>query len=99
MTTKKRAAKGSKKKMPPRAAMEVVTDEKATTKQRIDAMVQAPLAVCETDDNLQKMLAVVRNKEEKVPVRLGALATLAAAAFSAITFEPCRNDYIATLRE
>lgn len=98
MTTKKKAAKSSKK-MSSRAAMAVATDEKATTKQRVKAMSQAPLAVCETDDNLQKMLAVVRNKDESVQVRLAALDTLATAAFSAVKFESCRNDYIAALRE
>lgn len=98
MTTKKRAAKGSKK-MSSRAAMEVATDEKATTKQRVKAMAQAPLAVCETDDNLKAMLGVVRNKEESAQVRLAALDTLATAAFSAVKFASCRNEYIATLRE
>jgi len=98
MTTKKKAAKSSRK-MSSRAAMAVATDEKATTKQRVKAMSQAPLAVCETDDNLQKMLAVVRNKDEAVQVRLAALDTLATAAFSAVKFESCRNDYIAALRE
>jgi hypothetical protein len=95
MTTKKRASK----KVSTRAAMSIVGDEKATTKQRVTAMSQAPLAVCETDENLQTMLKVVRNKEEAVQVRLAALDTLATAAFSSVKFESCRNDYIATLRE
>ena len=98
MTTKKRAAKGSKK-APARPAMEVAADKKAAPKQRVKAMSQSPLAVCETDDNLQAILAVVRNKEESVQVRLAAMDTLATAAFSAVKFESCRNDYIATLRE
>jgi hypothetical protein len=32
-------------------------------------------------------------------VRLAAIDTLATAAFSVVAFEPCRKDYIATLRE
>jgi len=63
------------------------------------ALAQAPLAVCESDENLQKVLKVLRNQKEPVEVRLAAMQTLAAAAFSAIAFEPCRNDYIAALRE
>jgi hypothetical protein len=63
MTTKKRAAKGSKK-VSARPDMEVATDKKAAPKLRLKAMSQSPLAVCETDDNLQAMLAVVRNQEE-----------------------------------
>ena len=98
MTTKKRAAKSSKK-ISAGASLEIATDEKATTKQRVKAMAQAPLAVYETDDNLQAVLAVVRNKEESVQVRLAAMDTLATAAFSSIRFASCRNDYIATLRE
>jgi len=57
------------------------------------------LAVCETDKNLQAVLAVLRNKNEPVKVRLAAIDSLATAAFSVIAFEPCRKDYIAALRE
>ena len=98
MTTKKRAAKGSSK-VSHETAMKVATNMKAAPKQRVKAMAQSPLAVCETDDNLQAILAVVRNKEESVHVRLAAMDTLATAAFSAVKFASCRNDYIATLRE
>ena len=98
MTTKKRAAKGSKK-VSNESAMKVATNMKAAPKQRMKAMAQAPLAVCETEDNLQAILDVVRNKEESVQVRLAAMDTLATAAFSAVKFASCRNDYIATLRE
>ena len=62
-------------------------------------MAEASLAVCESDKNLQAMLKVLRNKEEPAPVRLAAMDSLATAAFSVIAFEPCRKDYIATLRE
>jgi hypothetical protein len=98
MTTKKKSGKASKK-VSPRAALANATNKKATTAQRIKAFTQAPLAACESDENLQKVLTVLRNKEEPVEVRLAAMQSLAAAAFSAIAFEPCRNDYIAALRE
>ena len=57
------------------------------------------MAVCESDKNLQAVLDVLRNKEEPVEVRLAAMDTLATAAFRVVAFEPCREDYIATLRE
>ena len=98
MTTKRKAGKASKK-LSTRAALATATDKKATTKERVAALAQAPLAACESDESLQKVLGVLRNKQEPVEVRLAAMDSLAAAAFSVITFEPCRNDYIAALRE
>lgn len=100
MSTKKKSGKSSKnKKRSNRAAMLVATNEQRVPKDRVKAFSEAPLAVCETDENLQAVLAVVRNQAEPVEVRMGALDSLAAAAFSVVAFEPCRNDYIATLRE
>jgi hypothetical protein len=106
MATKRKAAKNAKsaKKNAAtmrslRSAMSVATSARRTVKQRIAAMAQAPLAVCESDKHLQAMLDVVRNKNEPVEVRLAAIDSLATAAFSVIAFEPCRKDYIATLRE
>jgi len=107
MTTKKKAAKSSKStgKSKPgamrstRAAMSVATNAHGTVKERVAALAEVPLAVCESDKDLQAVLNVVRNKEEAVEVRLAAMDTLATAAFSVIAFESCRKDYIATLRE
>jgi HEAT repeat protein len=79
--------------------MAVATNERRVPKERVAAFAEAPLAVCEKDEHLQATLAVVRNQQEPVEVRLAAMESLAAAAFSVISFEPCRNDYIATLRE
>jgi len=67
--------------------------------ERVAALAEVPLAVCESDKDLQAVLDVLRNKEEPVEVRLAAMDSLATAAFSVIKFESCRNDYIATLRE
>jgi HEAT repeat protein len=107
MTTKKKAAKSStaagKSKSgamrSTRAAMSVATGARGTVKERVAALAEVPLAVCESDKDLQAVLNVVRNKEEPVEVRLAAMDTLATAAFSVIAFESCRKDYIATLRE
>jgi HEAT repeat protein len=62
-------------------------------------MAEAPLAVCESDKDLQAILNVLRDKAEPVEVRLAALQSLQAASFSVIAFEPCRGEYTATLRE
>ncbi|MDT5061035.1 MAG: hypothetical protein QOH63_1494 [Acidobacteriota bacterium] len=113
MTKKKKAAKTSKAakssksaRKPKRgavrtnlAAMAVATNERNTVKERVAALAEAPLAVCESDKHLQAVLDVLRNKEEPVEVRLAAMDTLATAAFSVIKFESCRTDYVATLRE
>ena len=98
MTTKKKSGKSSHKRSA-QAAMAVATSERRVPKERVAAFAEAPLAVCEKDEHLQATLAVVRNQQEPVEVRLAAMESLAAAAFSVISFEPCRNDYIATLRE
>jgi hypothetical protein len=107
MTKKKRAAKTSRsaRKSKPkairstRAAMLVATSARGTVKERVAALAEVPLAVLESDKNLQEVLKVLRNKEEPLEVRLAAMDTLATAAFSVIAFESCRKDYIATLRE
>lgn len=102
MTTKKRAAKASKKRTPkqtPRAAMAVATNARKATAQRIQALTDSTRAVLESDENLQKVLEVVRNQDEPVEVRLAAMDTLATAAFAVAKFEPHRNDYVATLQE
>jgi hypothetical protein len=98
MTTKKRAGKASKK-LSTKKALSVATSAKHSPKERIKAMAESPLAVVESDDNMQAMLVVLRNKEEPVQVRLAAMDTLATAAFSVVVFAPFRSDYIAALRE
>jgi hypothetical protein len=55
--------------------------------------------VCESDKDLQAMLNVLGNKDEPIEVRLAALQALQAASFSVVAFEPCRGDYLATLRK
>ncbi len=102
MTTKKRASKKAAKaprKMSALAALSVATNAKKTTAERVSALAHAPEAVMKSDENLQKLCDVVKNTEEPVQVRLEAINALATAAFAVTTFEPYRNDYIATLQE
>jgi hypothetical protein len=61
-------------------------------------LAQSPLAVCENEQNLEAVLKILRDKSERIEVRLAALQTLQAASFSVMTFESCRSDYIAALR-
>lgn len=105
MTTKKRASKASKKaakaspKRSARAAFAVATNARKTTAERVKALADAPQAILESEKSLQELLAVVRDTKEPVEVRLEAINALATAAFAVTTFEPYRNDYIATLQE
>lgn len=94
MTTKRKPAKSSA-----RGAMSIATSARRTVKERVTALLEAPRDVCENDENLQAVLNILRNKNEPLEVRLAALQTLQAATFSVVEFEPCRGDYIATLRE
>jgi hypothetical protein len=96
--TKKSKAKGAKPRST-RAAMSVATSDKETVKARVAAMAEVPLAVCESDKDLQSMLSVLRDQAQPIEVRLAALQSLQAATFSVVAFESCRSDYIATLRK
>ena len=97
--TKKRKASAASRKKSSATQLPAMLSPDRTPKQRIAALAQAPLAVCQNDRNLQAVLALVRNTAEPVDVRLAAIDTLATAAFSVVAFEPCRNAYIAVLRE
>lgn len=112
MVTKKRSAKKSKatrskaakKSAAPmrrsgRQALSFAMNEDKPVKQRVAAMMEAPLAACESDAQMKSMLDVLKNEEEKIEVRLAALQSLQAASFSVIEFESCRADYIAALRK
>lgn len=90
-------AKGAAKR-PSRSAMAVATSERKSVEERVAALAEVPLAICESDENLQALLNVLRNKAEPVEVRLAALQSIQAASFSVVAFESCRSDYIAALR-
>src|SRR5712691_7767106 len=110
MATKRKGARGgaksvkrarsprSNKPRTTRQAMAIATSPKHTVKQRVAAIAEVPLAVCDSDDSLQAMLKILRDRNEKIEVRLAALQSLQAASFSVLSFESCRGDYIATLR-
>ncbi|HZN06173.1 MAG TPA: hypothetical protein VFB65_05290 [Pyrinomonadaceae bacterium] len=95
----KRAAKKTPAKRSAKAAFAVATNEKKPAQERARAFVEAPLAVTESDENLQASLSVLRDQKQPIKVRLAALQSLQAASFSVIEFESAREDYFATLRE
>lgn len=95
----KRSNSARKPKRSARSAMSVATNARKTVKERVAALTEVPLAICESDENLQAVLNVLREKDEPVNVRLAALQSLQTASFSVVAFEPCRGDYIGTLRE
>lgn len=103
------AAKGKKpaKKTSPAAKTKAVSAKtyaaaiaaENPVRARVAALQSTPLAVCHSDSSLQATLGILKNTAEPIEVRLQALRTLQAASFSVIAFEPCRKDYVATLRE
>jgi len=95
----KKAAKKTPAKRSAKAAFAVATNQKKPALERARAFVEAPLAVCESDENLQASLNVLRDPKQPIKVRLAVLQSLQAASFSVIEFESCREDYFATLRE
>src|ERR1043166_5246675 len=99
MAKKLKTAKRTAKKVSLRAAMSVATNADKTAKQRITAIASAPLAVIESDKDMQAMLAVLGNADEPISVRLAALQALQAASFSVLAFASGRRDYVATLRK
>jgi hypothetical protein len=98
-SAKKTAAKRAAPARKPQAAFALATNAKKPAPERVKAFIEAPLAVCKSDENLQASLSVLRDTKEPIKVRLAALQSLQAASFSVIDFESCREDYLATLRE
>ncbi len=99
MAKKTKTAKRKVKKVSYRGAMSVATNAKKTAKQRVAAIAWAPLAMIDSDKDMQAMLTVLGNTSEPIAVRLAAFQALQAAAFSVLAFASSRGDYIATLRK
>jgi hypothetical protein len=101
----KKKAKATKKTAPAQKplsgakAVSIGTSSKWSAPERVAALAHAPLAVCDSDQNLEKMLKVLRDVNEPIDVRLAALQAVQAASFSVVAFESCRADYLAALRE
>jgi hypothetical protein len=80
-------------------AFSIATNKRKTVPERVAALTQVPLAVCDNDANLQAILSVLRDVEEPIEVRLAAMQSLQAASFSVVAFESSSGDYRATLRK
>lgn len=82
-----------------RGGLRVIADTQENSRDRVAAMQSLPRQVYNSAEGLEAMMNVLRNKTEPIKVRLGALESLGAAAFSSAAFASSRGDYIATLRE
>jgi hypothetical protein len=80
-------------------AFSIATDKRKSVPERVAALTQVPLAVCDSDDHLQAVLGVLRDTNEPVAVRMAAMQSLQAASFSVVAFESSSGDYRATLRK
>ena len=94
--------KSAKPKRPqvraPETSLSVATDPKKSVADRVTAMAEVSMAICEDDQSFRAVINVLRDPKEPFEVRNAALQALGAAAFRVIEFAPCRSDYIATLR-
>ena len=99
MAKKRKAMTRASMKATVRSAMAIATDPKKTVKQRVAAAAEAPLAISDSGKELRSLLKVLANKDEPAEVRLAALQSIGAAAFSSAAFASVRPDYIATLRQ
>jgi hypothetical protein len=80
-------------------AFSIATNNQKAVQDRVAALAQAPLAVCDSDENLQKILGILRDVDEPSEVRMAALQSLQAASFSVVAFESCLGEYRAALRK
>src|SRR5678815_3836512 len=70
-SAKKSAAKGARPRKP-QAAFALATNAKKPAAERVKAFLEAPLATCQSDANLQAALDVLRDTKEPIKVRLAA---------------------------
>lgn len=78
-------------------AFALATNKQKTAKERIAAMAEGPPEV--NDNNLQKIMGVLRDVNEPKEVRMAALQALQAASFNIAAFESSSGDYRTTLRK
>jgi hypothetical protein len=72
--------------------------KKASTRNQ-KAATPAPVQVAESTDDVGRLLKVLRDSGEPIEVRMAALQSLGAAAFSVADFESMHGEYIGALRE
>ena len=72
--------------------------ESRSIKKGLAALAGVGRDLCDDTEKFQSVLSVLRDTQAPAQVRLAALRTLQAASFSVVKFNPCRPDYLATLR-
>ena len=80
-------------------ALSTAISKRKTIPQRLDALSKVSLGADRGGDRLQAILDVLRDVNEPVELRLGALQSLQAASFSVATFSAVQGDYQAVLRQ
>ncbi|MBH5372118.1 hypothetical protein [Bradyrhizobium glycinis] len=96
MAAKRKVAK--KKVAKKKAAKKKAAKKKVSTRRR-STSASAPVQVAESTDDVQRLLKVLCDTGKLIDVRMAALQSLGAAAFSVPNFESVSADYIAALRE
>jgi hypothetical protein len=81
-----------------KVAKKVPTRKKASTRKQT-AVAPAPVHVAKDTDDVQRQLKALCDTGKPIEVRMAALQSLGAAAFSVPNFESVNADYIAALRE
>lgn len=71
----------------------------STRKQKVASAAEAPVQVAESTSDVRRLFKVLRDASEPIEVRMAALQSLGAAAFSVAGFDSLHGDYIAALRE
>ncbi|QDT97289.1 HEAT repeat domain-containing protein [Gimesia aquarii] len=92
----------AKKTKTPRTTKQVlalVKDRKKTVNDRIQALSEMSIAVCDKKSALEGVINILTDVDEEFEVREEALRTLQAASFSVVRFESSRPAYVAALRK
>lgn len=80
-------------------ALAVMKDAKKTVKDRIQALSEMSIAVCDQKSAFDGVISVLTDVDEEFEVREGALQTVQSASFSVVRFEASRPAYVAALRK
>src|SRR3954467_4786680 len=105
MTPKKKAATEPAAEARParkqtgRQKMTLAKSAKASVEDRVAALARMSAEVCKSAETLESGLDLLRDASQPQEVRLAALQAVQAAAFSVLTFEPCRGAWLVALRQ
>ncbi|MDF0521702.1 hypothetical protein P0R31_31120 [Bradyrhizobium yuanmingense] len=101
MATKRKVAKkkAGKKKAAEKTAAKKKAAKKTVSPRKRSTSASTPVQVAESTEDVQRLLKVLCDTGKLIEVRMAALQSLGAAAFSVPNFESVSADYIAALRQ